>query len=320
MANRSLLTTRTPVPRRFAISPSWLGKTVWDLDVDGVLSIPIAGQYTITPVATFTALVKMWGGGGSPAYLDAHYSGGAGGYAQGIITFTVSTPYGIIIGGVGDYAAYGNANPYGAGGSTVSYPTVSYPGGAGGGYSQIYIFGSGPPANPAILLAGGGGGAGWGALGGAGGGAIGLAGTTYGTAEGGQPGTQVGPGRGGNGATPGNGGSPAHGAGGAGASASLVATVSSGGGGGGWFGGGSGGIGTNDVYGGSAGGGGGSGYFDPAYVQSPYLEAGYAPTTWPTFKGKPGNFADVMRGSSGQPAGYDNDVYAQADAGRVILI
>ncbi len=58
------------VSRIFTISPSFSGKTTWDLSADGDLNLSSAanGTWTITPQTTFIANVVMWGGGVGAVY------------------------------------------------------------------------------------------------------------------------------------------------------------------------------------------------------------------------------------------------------------
>ena len=68
-------------------SPAIDGVTNVDFRVlNGVLSIP-GGTYNVTPNTTFTANVLVWGAGGGPT---PSFSGGAGGFATGTLTFIVA--------------------------------------------------------------------------------------------------------------------------------------------------------------------------------------------------------------------------------------
>ncbi len=68
------------VARAFSISPAVSGKSTWDLDVDGPLTLVAAGTWTITPLATFLCSVEMWGGGGGGGGAGSTSgSGGSGG-------------------------------------------------------------------------------------------------------------------------------------------------------------------------------------------------------------------------------------------------
>jgi hypothetical protein len=51
--------------RIFAISPAVGGKSTWNLDVDGDLTIPTAGTWTITATTNFRATATLWSGGGA---------------------------------------------------------------------------------------------------------------------------------------------------------------------------------------------------------------------------------------------------------------
>src|SRR3990167_7857353 len=50
--------------RIFNVSPAVSGKTTWNLDIDGPMTISTAGSWTITPHSGLSANVKLWGGGG----------------------------------------------------------------------------------------------------------------------------------------------------------------------------------------------------------------------------------------------------------------
>lgn len=119
--------------RRFNISPSVSGKSTWDLDVDGIMSITTAGSYTFTPLSSFSCVVEAWGPGGnggsvfgaptadSPATTFDGLSAG-GGRVGGSITA-----------GAGGTATGGDINSNGNGGSNGQNNTITNcVGGAGG--------------------------------------------------------------------------------------------------------------------------------------------------------------------------------------------
>jgi hypothetical protein len=237
-------TTKVSTPkvsRSFNISPSVSGKSTWNLDVDGPLTLTSSGTWTITPIGNFSASIKTWGAGGSTGPGGA--SPGAGGYATGVVSLTGSSSYTVYVGSKsGGGSGYGN-------------------GGNGGSYSGIRTaLGNG------VIIAGGAGGGGYGSgyapSGGAGGGSSGEnAYSTYDNpvAQGGSQSSG-----GGGGQYGANGGDGSQWTGG-------VAFTSGGGGGGGgsgYYGGGAG-----SGFGGGAGAG-GSGYYDPTIVKSATLTAG----------------------------------------------
>lgn len=234
--------------RSFSINPSVTGKSSWDLDVDGPLTLSGGtGSWTITPTSDFTTTVTAKGGGGGSGGNNAGFPGGAGGSAAGAVTLSSGVSYTV-------YAALSGASWYSAGLPGGGAGTnAGFGGGGGGGYSGIRN------GVTALLIAAGGGGGGWGGAGGAGGGSTGTAGATYGQ-PGGGGGTQVagGTSAGSVGASYQGGNSVANGSGNGGA------------GGGGYFGGGSG---AGNAGGGSAGGG-GSGYANGTYVTGGVLTTG----------------------------------------------
>ena len=265
------------VGRTFSISPAVSGKSTWNLDVDGPLNISTAGVWDITPLSTFSAGTKSWGGGGGINRVAA--PAGAAGAMTGTAQLTSGVAYKLYVGGAGgsNPSTAGGTNGGGNGGAGGGVE----PGGGGGGYSGIRT-----AAGVPLAISGGGGGAARaaGAVGGAGGGSSGVAGGSV-TAGGGGPGTQVGGGAGGTGDAGGGAGSAY-----AGGIGETRGNDGAGGGGGGYYGGGGGGavIGID-----AAGGGGGSGYFDPVKVPDGVLYAGSGIT--------PGNSADSDRGGAGAP-------------------
>lgn len=270
-----------------------------------VFNVGETGEFTLTPLTTFTATVKIWGAGGAggfeytqtaPGTADFTYGGG-GGYTTATVEFQAGTTYILQIGEKGSATAVASVAgaTYEAGGIGN---TNSYGGTEGGGYSGIFVT-SVSQAN-ALLIAGGGGGGGdssysGGVSGGAGGG---ISGGNAGSA-----GTQ-----GGYGGTQSAGGAPSQynnaTAGSAltgGLGQQTYATHSSqGGGGGGYYGGGGGNV---------AGGGGGSGF----------VSTNSAVTNGVTITGSggtPANSSSSDRNGSGQ-GGYSTTV-ASTD-GRIII-
>jgi hypothetical protein len=264
----------------FTISPAVSGKTTWDLAVDGALNLSSNGTYTLTPLNTFTASVKMWGGGGGTG--NQNMPGGAGGASTGTVTFSSGIAHVVLVGQGGRIGSGGTA--LGGGGSGDVYR------GGGAGYSGI--FRTSQTQNNAVMMAGGGGGSGGGggAYGaGAGGGSSGQAGNA---GQGSQPGggTQLA-------------GGAATGASGSVSGAALTGANGLSGGGGGYFGGASGG--DSGPY--APGAGGGSGYLSNTYVTAGQTLTGNLTTT--------GNSTDADRGTSGaaavtvSTAGTDGRIY-----------
>lgn len=274
------------VIRELMVSPAIGGVTAWNLDVSGSINVESYGTWTITPTATFTASVKMWGAGGNgrgTAY------GGAGGFSSGSVTFEENVPYTMLV-GQGGVSVYGNAGTRVLGGGAPGRK-FSSTNPCGGGLSGIF---SGSYSLSGAVIVAGGGGAGhtFGAVrGGAGGGLTGQSGdggSTGGTqTSGGSPGTSSGTGEYGAAMLGGRGSSQAGSAGNCGA-------------GGGYYGGGGG-----DGDGDSASGG--SGYVHPTKVCNGITVSGDRAT--------PANSSDPSRGS----AGSSTDNGANAPAGRVII-
>lgn len=281
---------KKPGNRIFNISPAVNGKTVWNLDADGMLSLNTTGSWTITPLSTFSVTAKMWGtGGGFPsggAFGAGSPSAGAGGYAGGAVQLVAGTSYTLRVNqGGGTKCAYGSW---------------------GGGYSALLL----TSGSVFVLVAGGGGGQGGrnSGLGGAGG----RSNDAFQKAQDGATDDQGnGGGQGGFILYPGSGGGAntanlfwANGNSGSGSSGGEGG-YSGGGGGGGYFGGG-GGSGSDFA---GAGGGGGSSYYDPARVTQASLLNGSG--------GTPGNASDPDRGTAGNPqTSYAVD---PAFCGKIVL-
>jgi hypothetical protein len=257
------------------ISPSVSGKSIWDLGVDGKLTLNTGTDYTVTVDSPITVDFKIWGAGGGGGSSGG---GGGGGSATGTMNLLNGTSYIISIGSGGykttDYVA--TSSQGGGGGIGPG----SYLAGTGGGYSGI--FRTSKTQGNAVVIAGGGGGGGYNGAGGAGGYPSGS--------NGGGP-------SGGGGGTPTAGGAGGAGGGGTGQSGSALTggysvSVSlgapGGGGGGGYYGGGGGGSSQADTGG---GGGGGSNYQNPTYLTSVTQYSGSGTTA--------GNSSDPDRGSSG---------------------
>jgi Tfp pilus assembly protein PilE len=234
--------------RSFAISPAVSGKSTWNLDSDGPLTLA-NGTWTITPSSAFTTTVTANGGGGGSGGGNPGFPGGAGGKAAGTVSLSSGVAYTVSAARSGLYY-YVAGLPGGGSGQSASFG-----GGGGGGYSGILNGGTG------ILIAGGGGGGGWGGTGaGNGGGTTGVAGATYGN-PGGGGGTQV---------TGGTNPLGQSGVGYTGGSSIGDGQGNGGAGGGGYWGGASG---AGYALGGSQGGG-GSGYINPALVSAGVLTTG----------------------------------------------
>lgn len=212
--------------------------------------------WTVPGNATF--LLEVWGGAGGDgsnySNTGAPYTGGAGGYAKGLITLTMNTVLYIGVGAKGSSNYTGTSGSYNGGGSPGN---GSYPAGQGGGathicFNQADILRNLTQSN-VIIVAGGGGGGGNCSLGGGGGGTNGLqpsTSTQYSGRIGGTGGSQ-------------SAGGGNMGYGGFGYGAGNWGQNLAGGGGGGWYGGGGG---DN-----STGGGGGSGYVNTSYLSSTVL-------------------------------------------------
>lgn len=235
------------------------------------------GFYTVTPSASSTYRIQLWGGGGgAPSIATGGAApGGAGGYVEATVTLQGGTPYCFVVGAGGYSGATAGTSAF----AVQAYPdgglatgTSSTYGSNGGGSSRfgkiIQSFGNltsntttlNNTSSSYLLIAGGGGSstANWnsGVLAGYGGGANGAAGGSYYSADTanavGKGGTQS---SGGAAGTGGRIGTPTAGAKYAGGNGYYS------GGGGGYYGGGGG-------YGYYTQSGGGSGYFDSGNVTS----------------------------------------------------
>ena len=291
-----------------AYNTAQLGSTK-DASVWGPTSTLHSTQVFTSPASSVTLatgvveIIAVGGGGGSPTHPTPN-PGGQGGITIARYNIPTTTPLIVLVGGTG---ANGQPGPgdggagydptslnTGAGGPgySASPPNGSYGGTGGGGASGVFT--TSVTQGNALVVAGGGGGEGYGAPGpdgGNGGGAVGGAG--------GAPGTGTG---GGGGSNPTNAGGaagvdqpalPAPSPGPipfAGTALQGGATPThfnsgiaygGGGGGGGYWGGGGGGGSSSTSGANSAGGGGGSGYFsssdigDIGYYPSPTVERNY---------------------------------------------
>ena len=200
------------------------------------------GSYDITVNNDINADLRVLGAGGVTSG-QRNVVGGAGGISTGSFTFLSGTTYKIVVGTSGaGYGGVGAGDQIGSG-----------QGGAGGGYTGLFVD-SVSQDNAVIIAGGGGGGANDPASGGAGGGLTGAGGGNA-PGRGGQGGTQSAGGAAGTVETTGTAGSALQGGPGAG------------GGGGGYFGGGGGG-GHSGCCADGAGGGG------SAYIGSSLLTNG----------------------------------------------
>ena len=271
-----------------------------------VFTVP--GIYTISPNATFTAEVTMWGGGGgggTPGGWTYGAAGGAGGSSFGTMEFVAGQLYTIVVAGGGRINASSAQWAYGGGGRAGEDTDLRY-GSGGGGYSGIFSSSVVSQITARLIAGGGGGGgssrSGWGNTGGAGGGSSGQGGVSpYDgkTAYAGNPGTQVAAGA----------DSSCDGARTAGAQAALLGGNArcynyGGAGGGGYFGGSAGGYSEVNTM---AGGAGGSGYYNPAYVSNAVLTSGNYLI--------PGDATNPLRGNAGD-AGEPN---ANGKYGRIVI-
>ena len=180
--------------------------------------------------------------------------GGDGGRAKGIVPVTSGETVYVFVGGQGQCNSAVKSGAYNGGGATV--PSNGYTNGEGAGASDVRRGGTG--LGNRVLVAGGGGGRGWGGLAGDGGGDVGQAADTAGGGCGGpcngKGGTQSAGGEGGHcgGSCWGTDGTLGKGG------TAAACSASGGGGGGGYYGGGG---------GGHCSGGGGSSYFAPGVAK-----------------------------------------------------
>lgn len=238
-------------------------------------NVSTAGEYIMTVNGPFSAPFIMWGAGGSRGNDNVSGGGGAGGSSSGTLTLSPGTSYVFVVGGSAAQTQF--ASPFGSGGPGGGPDAF---GGAGGGYTGLFVSSISQP-NARIMAGGGGGGNGTDAgnqpvsvVGGAGGGTSGQTGTSPGAGGGGGQ-TVPSPFVGGTGVTRG-------------------INQGSGGGGGGGFNGGGGGQRGGSGTAGQSGhpGGGGSGYIHPS-VSGGSTTAGNGTTA--------GNPTSPYRGTAGNP-------------------
>jgi hypothetical protein len=187
--------------------------------------------------------MHLWGAGGGGTKRSSNYTGGYGGYSTGRYTFVPGVEYQVVVGGGGEGGSQDPSSntAYGAlatgGGANEQSTGSEFDGGAGGGYTGVFIS-EVSQASALIIAGGGGGGSGDIGTGGAGGGLNGGNGSNGGRAGLGGSQTAGGSGSGGP-------GSALQGGTGLGVGA---------GGGGGYFGG------AGGINSGPGAGGGGSGF------------------------------------------------------------
>ena len=254
------------------------------------------------PAGVSSIDVKAWGAGGGRYHrtsMSAAASGGGGGSAFGTLSVTPGEVLTIVAGHGGSYGYSGHQATVYGGGAVATHGSGANGGGLSGIFtgSSILTFDSAGQSR-ALVVAGGGGGAGMTVGGtynaGAGGGTIGQTSVSagYGGAGGG---TQS---AGGAGVTGTDGANGSAGQNGAALMGGGTGNEAGGGGGGGYYGGGGG------RYSGSAGskvtgGGGGSGYIHPSRISSGALTVGNYAT--------PANSSDADRGGAGSGATSGTD-------------
>lgn len=171
-------TTASPTARKFNISPSVSGKSVWDLDVDGPVTLSYSGgspaSWTISPYSSVIFVnFDINGPAGGKGGRDSVYLGGAAGSGSRFIgTFLLNEEFIVYPGSRGidgqDYATGGGGGPYGVGffsggnGGDAGPNGFSGGGGGGGGTSTIVRSSNqfSPVLNVDIFIAGGGAGGG----------------------------------------------------------------------------------------------------------------------------------------------------------------
>ena len=212
-----------------------------------------ANQTFTVPAGVNSINVKMWGAGGASSFYGPS-AGGSGAFVKGTLAVTPGQSLIVVVGQGGIY--FSTNTGYGGGGPSGDF------GGAGGGFSGIFLTSVTQGNAKAIAGGGGGGGAyGQGTFGGGGGATTGSDGPIQSAMwQGGKGGSLSAGGAGGivqnaNGTAGSSGGILAGGSGG-------INTYVGGGGGGGYFGGG-GGYGSNTTNRYSTGGGGGSSLISP---------------------------------------------------------
>ncbi|KVP39614.1 putative Ig domain-containing protein [Burkholderia ubonensis] len=166
----TLTITGNGAQRILALSAAINGKTRWNLDTDGPLSMPGPLGLTVTPLSSMTMTVKLWGagggGGGSDAAATGPGVGGGGAYLSGYYKAARNVPLSVVAGGGGG-GGYSATGPYGGGaggwqgggaGGPAGLVGSSGGGGGGGGLTALMLAAD----NTRIACAGGGGGGGGG--------------------------------------------------------------------------------------------------------------------------------------------------------------
>ena len=166
----TLSITGNGAQRILALSTAINGKTRWNLDTDGPLSMPGPLGLTVTPLSSMNLTVKLWGagggGGGSDAAATGPGVGGGGAYLSGYYKAARNVPLSVVAGGGGG-GGYTATGPYGGGaggwqgggsGGPAGLTGSSGGGGGGGGLTAVMLAAD----NTRIACAGGGGGGGGG--------------------------------------------------------------------------------------------------------------------------------------------------------------
>ena len=142
------------VSNKLSITPSILGKTSWDLVVDGKLVLNTEGRYTIIPNDDMKITFKIWGAGSMSGRTDS--IGGAGGFTTATVLLKKNVSYLIVIGSPGRRNINTTAFGGGGGGYMMSSSMIESAQSQGGGYSGLFI--NTETQTNALLIAGGGGG------------------------------------------------------------------------------------------------------------------------------------------------------------------
>ncbi|KWA83723.1 hypothetical protein WL29_20360 [Burkholderia ubonensis] len=166
----TLSITGNGAQRILALGTAINGKTRWNLDTDGPLSMPGPLGMTVTPQSSMNITMKLWGagggGGGSDAAATGPGIGGGGAYLSGYYKAARNVPLSVVAGGGGG-GGYSATGPYGGGaggwqgggaGGPAGLVGSSGGGGGGGGLTAVMLAAD----NTRIACAGGGGGGGGG--------------------------------------------------------------------------------------------------------------------------------------------------------------
>lgn len=161
------------LPRKSSISGGsrrkfLLNGYVWDMVVDGPLSLKNPTTYIITPLDEIVIAAKLWGAGGGGGFYHNSFStpgnGGAGGFSSGEIRLRKGFDYTLVVGAGGEKgkSTEVGAFSYGGypGGGNSGMRSNSHGAGGGGGFSGIFK-GSIAQANAVIIAGAGGGGIGY---------------------------------------------------------------------------------------------------------------------------------------------------------------